>query len=169
MRSSGSHLARTVDDLAWDSAFGEPAGVGAVEVVVAEVALQVVFEGGQPGYQRAGEGWPPALLEDRLLQALDVSVGLGPAGADARCSTESAARVSVKACARYSEPLSVISAFSFQPARASSEATRRASAEQCSARGLRDEACSSAQAKPEETSIAVYCQTAPFVPDRRPT
>jgi hypothetical protein len=86
-----------------------------------------------------------------------------------RCSTASAVRAAVKAPARYSERLSVITASSFQPAAASSEATRRTSAEQCRTRGLRGEACSSAQAKLERTSIAVYCQTAPFVPERRPT
>jgi hypothetical protein len=33
--------------------------------------------------QAAGEAGPPALVEDRLVQVLDVPVGLRPAGADA--------------------------------------------------------------------------------------
>ena len=75
----------------------------------------------------------------------------------------------VKARERNSEPLSVIAASSCQPAWASSRATRSTRVEQCLAIGLRALVCSSAHAKPEATSIAVYCQTVPFVPERRPT
>jgi len=57
--------------------------VGAVEVVFVEVAVEVALEGGQPGYERAGEAGAPAFLEDRLLQALVVPVRLWPAGPDA--------------------------------------------------------------------------------------
>jgi hypothetical protein len=53
---------------------GEPSGVGAVVVVVVEVLLEVALEGGQLGDERAGEGGPPAFLEDRELQALEVAV-----------------------------------------------------------------------------------------------
>jgi hypothetical protein len=61
---------------------GEAAGVGAVEVVVAEVLLEIALEGGQLGHERAGEGGSPVLLEDRLLQTLDVAVRGRSAGAD---------------------------------------------------------------------------------------
>jgi hypothetical protein len=47
--------------------------------------------------------------------------------------------------------------------------TRRTSAEQCFAAGFFGLVCSSAQAKLEATSIAVYCQTLPLVPESRPT
>src|SRR4029453_5410294 len=55
----------------------------AVEVVVAEVLLQIACERGQLGHERAGKGRSPALLEDRLLQALDVAVRLRPSSPDA--------------------------------------------------------------------------------------
>jgi hypothetical protein len=47
-------------------------------------------------------------------------------------------------------------------------ATRCTSARVCRERGFRSEVCSSAQVKAEATSIAVYCQTVPLVPDNRP-
>jgi hypothetical protein len=72
-----------VDDLAGDAAFGEASGVGAVEVVVPEVVLEVFGERGQLRYERAGEAGPPAFLEDRLLEPLDVAVRRWPARADA--------------------------------------------------------------------------------------
>ncbi len=56
--------------------------VGAVEVVVAEVARELAAERAVAGVEVTGEGGPPALVEDRLLQRLDVAVGLRPAGVD---------------------------------------------------------------------------------------
>lgn len=56
-----------------------------------------------------------------------------------RCSTPSCPSASTKLPARNSEPLSVTTASKLRPAIASSEATRRTSAEQCSLRGLRGE------------------------------
>jgi hypothetical protein len=38
----------------------------------------------------------------------------------------------------------------------------------CRERGLRSELCSSAQQNAAATSMAVYCQTVPLVPDSRP-
>jgi hypothetical protein len=63
----------------------------------------------------------------------------------------------------------VVTSRSFQPAAASSEATRCSSSRVWRERGLRSELCSSAQQKAEATSMAVYCQTVPFVPLSRPT
>jgi hypothetical protein len=57
--------------------------VGAVEVVVGEVVLEVFGERGQLRYERAGEAGAPAFLEDRLLEPFDVAVRGWPAGADA--------------------------------------------------------------------------------------
>ena len=54
-----------------------------------------------------------------------------------------------------SEPLSVIAALSFQPAAASSSATRRARADVKRALGLSSVRCTSAQTKELDTSIAV--------------
>lgn len=51
----------------------------------------------------------------------------------------------------------------------SSEATRSTSVEQCLAVGLPGLVCSPAQAKPDRTSRALYCQTVPVVPEIRPT
>jgi hypothetical protein len=48
--------------------------VGAVEVVVAEILLEVFVERGKLGDERAGERWPPAFLEGRLLEPFDVAV-----------------------------------------------------------------------------------------------
>src|SRR5204862_5239000 len=54
--------------------FGEAAGVGPVEVVVAEVVDQVALEGGQLRDERAREGGSPAFFEDRELEPFDVTV-----------------------------------------------------------------------------------------------
>jgi len=54
--------------------------VGAVVVVVVEVFVEVALEGGRLGDEWAGEGGPPAFLEDD--EALDAAVGVGPAGLD---------------------------------------------------------------------------------------
>jgi len=56
--------------------------VGAIGVVVGEVLVEVALEGGHLGHQRAGEGGPPALLEDGQLQPLDAAVRVGSAGLD---------------------------------------------------------------------------------------
>ena len=62
----------------------------------------------------------------------------------------------------------MVTSRSFQPAGASSRATRCTSSRVWRERGLRSEACSSAQQKAEATSIAVYCQTVPLVPLEAP-
>ncbi len=54
----------------------------AVEVVEGEVALELAPEAGEARVQVACEGRPPALVEDRLVQRLDVTVGLGATGVD---------------------------------------------------------------------------------------
>jgi len=56
--------------------------VGTLEVVVVDVLLEVAFQPGEADVQVAGEGWPPALLEDQPVQSLDGAVRLWPAGAD---------------------------------------------------------------------------------------
>ena len=61
---------------------GEPAVVDAVEVVVDEVTVELAAERAVAGVEVAGEGGSPALVEDRLLQRLDVAVGLRSAGVD---------------------------------------------------------------------------------------
>jgi hypothetical protein len=61
---------------------GDAAGVGAVVVVVVEVAGELAFEAVEADLEEAGEGGPPALLEDGAMEPLDVAVGLWPAGAD---------------------------------------------------------------------------------------
>jgi hypothetical protein len=61
---------------------GEAPGVGAVVVVVDEVGVEVLCEGGGLGDQRAGERRAPALFADGALDALDAAVAVGPAGAD---------------------------------------------------------------------------------------
>jgi hypothetical protein len=45
--------------------------------------LEVLFEGGAFGGEGSGEGWSPALFEDRELEAFDVAVGGWSAGSDA--------------------------------------------------------------------------------------
>ena len=56
--------------------------VVAVEVVFVEVVSEVAAQAGEADLQVPGERGPPAFLEDRAVQAFDVSVGLGPSGAD---------------------------------------------------------------------------------------
>jgi hypothetical protein len=58
--------------------------VDAVVVVVAEIALELAAERAVARVEVAGEGGPPALVEDRLVQGLDVAVGLRAAGVDPR-------------------------------------------------------------------------------------
>ena len=54
------------------------------EVVVVEVAVEVAFEAGEAEVEVAGEGGPPAFLEDQPVQRFDVAVGLRAAGVDQR-------------------------------------------------------------------------------------
>jgi hypothetical protein len=71
-----------VDDVCGHPAVGESSGVGTVEVVVDEVFVEVALEGGHLGDERAGEGRPPALLEDGELEAFDAAVGVRSACLD---------------------------------------------------------------------------------------
>jgi hypothetical protein len=57
--------------------------VNAVEVVEAQVFLEVAPQAGKGGVQVAGKGGSPALVEDRVVQCLDVAVGLRAPGANA--------------------------------------------------------------------------------------
>jgi hypothetical protein len=69
-----AHLALTlptVEDLGRDASAGEPNGVDAIEVVVADAPLEVALEAGEAHVQVASEGRAPALLEDRLVQGRD--------------------------------------------------------------------------------------------------
>src|SRR4051812_21336726 len=81
-----------------------------------------------------------------------------------RCLPPRRWTVAPKSLARNSEPLSVVTSPSFQPAAASSAATRCNSWLVWRELGLRSVACSSAQQNAEATSMAVYCQTVPLVP-----
>jgi len=56
--------------------------VDAVEVVVAEVALELTAECAVAWVEVASEGWPPALVVDRLVKRFDVAIGLRAAGVD---------------------------------------------------------------------------------------
>src|SRR5207245_10264853 len=80
--SSWVHFPGAVDDSSGDLAVGALAGVAALEVVVDQVALEVLAQGGEFGHQGAGEGGSPAFLEDGALHPLHGSVGLGSAGAN---------------------------------------------------------------------------------------
>jgi len=86
-----------------------------------------------------------------------------------RCLAPSTSTASRNSRALNSEPLSVVTSLRRHPAARSSHATRWTSSRVWRARGFRSEAWSSAQAQPEATSAAVYYQTGPFVPRRRPT
>lgn len=72
-----------VDDIGGDAAFGDAAVVGAVGVVGVEVVGEVAGEAAVSDVEVAGEAWPPALFQDGLVEAFDVAVGLGSAGAGA--------------------------------------------------------------------------------------
>jgi hypothetical protein len=76
------HLVGAVDDIGRGMALVATVGVGALEVVVAQVLLKVAPEGGVAGHQRAGEGGPPGLLQDGALDALHGPVGLGTTSPD---------------------------------------------------------------------------------------
>jgi hypothetical protein len=56
--------------------------VRTIEVVVVEVFVEVALQGGRLRHERAGEGGPPALLQDRQLEALDAAVRVRPARLD---------------------------------------------------------------------------------------
>src|ERR1044072_10049482 len=57
--------------------------VDAVEVVEARVGVELAFEAAQTRLHVTGEGGSPALVEDRLVQGLDVAIGLWATGMDA--------------------------------------------------------------------------------------
>ena len=61
---------------------GEAAGVRAIVVVVAEVALEFAFEAVETNVEVAGEGRSPALVENGLVDRFDGAVRLRPAGVD---------------------------------------------------------------------------------------
>jgi hypothetical protein len=120
--------------------------VGAVVVVGLEVLVEVALKAGHLGYERAGESGSPALLEDRQLQALDAAVGVRATGLDeALAGAEPLDRLP-NSLERNSEPLSLVTSPSRQPAAFSSPATRWTSSRVWRARGLCSEVLSSAQA-----------------------
>jgi hypothetical protein len=72
-----------VDDIGWYPALGDVAVVGAVGVVVGEVFGEVAAQPGVGDVEVAGEAGSPAFVEDCLVEAFDVAVGLGSAGVGA--------------------------------------------------------------------------------------
>ena len=72
-----------VDDICGYPALGDAAVVGAVGVVDGEVFGQVSAKAAVADVEVAGEAGSPAFVEDGLVEALHVAVGLGPAGTDA--------------------------------------------------------------------------------------
>jgi hypothetical protein len=56
--------------------------VDAVGVVEGEVVIELAAEAGVAGMEVAGEGGPPALLEDQAVERFDMAVGLWPARFD---------------------------------------------------------------------------------------
>jgi hypothetical protein len=114
----------------------------AVPVVGLEVLLEVALERRLLRHERTRKRRPPALLEDRELQALDVAIRGGRPALMKRWRAPSSSTASPNSLARNAEPLSVITRSSFQPATASSQATRCTSALQWRALGFFGEACS---------------------------
>ena len=57
--------------------------VDAVEVVEAQVGVELAAQATERRVHVAGKGRAPALVEDRLVQRLDVAVGLRASGVDA--------------------------------------------------------------------------------------
>ena len=80
--SHGPRFAGAEDDIGGHASLGQAAGVGTLLVVDAEVFVEVALQAVKLGDEGAGEGGPPALLEDRQLDALDAAVGGRPAGPD---------------------------------------------------------------------------------------
>jgi hypothetical protein len=74
--SSGLHLSGSVDDVCGDASLGEASVVDAVVVVEAEIGVELSLEAAVAGVEVASEGGSPALVEDRLVERLDVPVGL---------------------------------------------------------------------------------------------
>jgi hypothetical protein len=144
--------------------------VDAAEVVVVDVLGQVALESGEADVEVAGEGGSPALLEDQPVERFDRAVRLRSAGPDQGVADAELGKGGAKSSERNSLPLSESIRSSRQPASASSAQTRRASFEVWAPVGLPcGQVTSSAQANEEATSIAVSCQTEPFVPCSRPT
>ena len=100
------------------------AGVCAGGVVVVEVFAEVAPQRGEFGYERAGEAGSPAFLEDGELDPLDASVAGWRPALMRRWRAPVAATVWRKSGEVNSEPLSVVTRWSFQPASASSCARR---------------------------------------------
>ena len=149
---------------------GEAAVVDAVVVVEVQVGVELAPEAGVAGVDVAGEGGPPALVEDRGVERFDIAVGLRASRVDALWRALRRSSVALNLRLRNSLPLSESIRSSRQPAAFRSLATRRASFEVWSAVGLwLGQTTSSAQANEEAMSIAVSCQIAPSVPLSRPT
>jgi len=64
--------------------------VGAVGVVETQVGLEFSLQAAVAGREVASEGGTPALIEDRLVQRLDVPVGLRAPGVDAAVASAEA-------------------------------------------------------------------------------
>ncbi len=131
---------------------------------------RVAAHAGQVRLDVAREGGTPALVEDRLVQGLDVAIGLRPAGADVRAPD-------TKARERLAEPLAlellaVVTQHPLESPAGRAELARDAPGD-CEVSVPVGLPClqttSSTQANEEATSIAVSCQTAPSAPRRRPT
>ena len=167
--SSRLHLGGTVDDVCGDAA-ADGAAMVTLLVVVVEVFGEVALEAGEADSAGSGRRRVPGIFEDRgggLRRGrwfAGSRRGSVPGGRRAGRASLGRSRE------RNSPPLSVRTRSSRQPAWASSAQTWRASFEVWAPLRLpRGQLTSSALANEEATSIALSCQTAPFVPERRPT
>ena len=113
---------------------GESSGVCAFVVVEAQVGIELALQASVAQVEIAGEGWAPALLEDRALHALDVAVGLWRAAADAAVAGPELVQSVGERWA--GELVAVVARSSFQPAAFSSRATRLARTLACRPVGL---------------------------------
>jgi hypothetical protein len=80
--------------------------VGAIGVEVVQVLVEVALEAGDLGDEGAGECRPPALLEDRQLQALAQPFELGLLALIRRCRAPTASQAEPNSRALNSDPLS---------------------------------------------------------------
>src|SRR5687768_2819795 len=83
MRLISAPSSRTVDELGRAAAGRRASGVGAVSVVVVQIAGEFASDAGAADLEEAGKDGSPAFLEDGAVKSFDVAVGLRSPGADA--------------------------------------------------------------------------------------
>jgi hypothetical protein len=164
--SHGPRPAGAEDDIRGHSSPGQARGVARSSFEVVEVLVEVLLERGDLGRERAGKGWPPALLDDRSCRPSTQPFGSEQAALIRRWPAPSAA--TARPNPRNTEPLSVVTSRGRRrPPSAPGHGVHELPGP--SGPRLALPGVSSLQGEAGAGSAAVYCQAVPSVPWSRPT